>query len=95
MIYNLLKLVLLLSVATFFFQSQFFTRTDPKAPSPLLLVFGHTNYSPVIDYVHTGLCFFTSPSPHSRDRFLASTPHLPSCQRATQALSGGCAALLW
>jgi len=34
MVYNLLKLVLLLPVATFFFQSQFFTSTDPKALSP-------------------------------------------------------------
>ena len=33
MVYNLLKLVLLLLVAIFFFQSQFFTSTDPKALS--------------------------------------------------------------
>jgi len=33
MVYNLLKLVLLLLVAIFFFQSQLFTSTDPKALS--------------------------------------------------------------
>jgi len=33
-VYNLLKLVLLLPGTTFFFQSQLFTSTDPKAFSP-------------------------------------------------------------
>ena len=95
MVYNLLKLVLLLPVATFFFQSQLFTSTDPKAASfslvqiqkhflLLLLAVGHTNYPLAIDYVDTGLCvlFLTSLSPPTRDRFLGA-PHLPSRQRTT------------
>ena len=39
MVYNLLKLVLLLPVATFFFQSQLFTSTDPKALSSTFIGF--------------------------------------------------------
>ena len=53
-----------------------------KHLSLFLLAFGHTNYPPTIDYVDTGLCFFMSLSPPSRDRFLGA-PHLLSRQRTT------------
>ena len=58
MVYNLLKLVLLLQVERFFFQSQLFTSTIQKHLSLLLLAFGHINYAPAIDYVDISLCFF-------------------------------------
>ena len=83
MVYNLLKLVLLLLVAIFFFKASFSLVQIQKHFLLLLLVFGHTNYPLAIDYVDTGLySFFTSLSPPSRDRFLGA-PHLPSRQRTT------------
>ena len=102
MVYNLLKLVLLLPVATFFFQSQLFTSTDPKAASfslvqiqkhflLLLLAVRHTNYPFAIDYVDTGLCFFFV-ALSSLSRPLPGRPSPPGS--ASQALSSGCAALL-
>jgi hypothetical protein len=83
MVYNLLKLVLLLLVAIFFFKASFSLVQIQNHFLLLLLAFGHTNYPLAIDYVDTGLySFFTSLSPPSRDRFLGA-PHLPSRQRTT------------
>ena len=88
MVYNLLKLVLLLPVATFFFQSQLFTSTDPKAASfslvqiqkhflLLLLAVRHTNYPLSIDYVDTGLCSFSYVALSSHSRPLPRRPSPP------------------
>ena len=83
MVYNLLKLVLLLPVATLFFQSQLFTSTDPKALSPTFT--GCWTYKlPTCHWLcrYRFVFFFTSLSPPSRDRFVGA-PHLLSRQRTT------------
>ena len=83
MVYNLLKLVLLLPVATFFFQSQLFTSTDPKALSSTFICFW-TYKLPTCHWLcrYRFVFFFPSLSPPSRDRFLGAPP-LPSRQRIT------------
>ena len=59
MVYNLLKLVLLLPVAMLLPKASFSLVQIQKHLSPLLLLtFGHTNYCPATDYVDTGSCSF-------------------------------------
>ena len=95
MVYNLLKLVLLLLVAIFFFQSQLFTSTDPKALSSTFTGFWAYKLATYHWLYRYRFVFFFLRHSLLPLATTSSAPLTSPPTSAPQALSGGYVALLW